>query len=501
MKKIILSSVAILLVAGIAGGVYWWLSRPQVIKFSDESKLILLGADYGKRHTVPGGKLPKGPVRPGVANRAGGSTFTTATDTLVVWVRANYDYTPTQPVRTSGSTIISGGANQNPNFQFYVYDPAGTACGNSSSRNVTGQRGDDVLAFTFNTSPRREGKLVLRAQESYGGGQEMSDGQFLIANPSASKTFQKWTAEPMPNKKSDGDLAVTLTKLAAGAALPYTRNQDNPDDAMNKGMLIAYRIERNGRPVTTWSPASMEITDATGNRTVASYGVNGANQVKWKDNEGTLTFANSLWPDEPAWRLRLQMTQNSDFSDDEQWTATNIPVVFGTQQSFIGAFGPRGRPAVLAATGPGGSTATVITPPAEPAPCAEGDLNGHHIKIFPVVQFTNMPANAPANYSPPLQAGLQIQIEPGVLNYATPVSGAPPPDNAMTVSLAKVTDGQGGDIQFYTYSTGNGITSSTYRFMLRDTAGVTNITASIALHKSRFFEFTVKPGKADADQN
>ncbi len=502
MKKIIRSSVAVLLVLGIAAGGYWWWTRPQVIKFSDDSKLILLGVDYGRRHTVPGGKLPKGPPRPGAAaSRASNSTFTTPTDMLVVWVRAKYDYTPTQPVQSNG--VYYGNQNQNPNFQLYVYDPAGAACASASSRNVTGQRGDDVLAIQFNAFPRREGKLVLRAQESDSGGQEMADSQFLIANPSASKTFQKWTPMPMPNRQTDGDLAVTLTKLVSGAAMPYVRNQDNPDDAMNKGVQVAYRVERNGKPVTTWTPASMEITDATGNRTAASYGINSANQVKWNDNEGTLTYQNSLWPDEPAWRLRLQMTQNSDFSDDEQWTAQNIPVVPGSQQSFTGVngVGRRGGPAVLAATGPNGSTVTVVaTPPAEHTPCAEADLNGHHIKVFPVVQFTNTPVNAPANYVQPQQAGLMIQIEPAVVNYPTPVNGAPPPDNAMSVTFAKATDGQGGEIQSNTYnSPQNGTTSSTYRFMLRDTGGVTNLTAAIALHKSRFFEFTVKPEKATAE--
>jgi hypothetical protein len=35
---------------------------------------------------------------------------------------------------------------------------------------------------------------------------------------------------------------------------------------------------------------------------------------------------------------------------------------------------------------------------------------------------------------------------------------------------------------------------------LRDTASVTNINATIAIHKNRFFEFTVKPEKAAAAQ-
>ena len=96
--KILLLSVVSILILGLAAGAYWWLSRPQVITFSDDSKLTLLGADYGKRHAVPGHKLPPAPARMGAATgaaarRGGSSSFTTPGDTLVVWVRAKYDNT------------------------------------------------------------------------------------------------------------------------------------------------------------------------------------------------------------------------------------------------------------------------------------------------------------------------------------------------------------------------------------------------------------------------
>ena len=70
------------------------------------------------------------------------------------------------------------------------------------------------------------------------------------------------------------------------------------------------------------------------------------------------------------------------------------------------------------------------------------------------------------------------------------------------MALAKITDGQGGEIT--SYNSGSSSTgmpsaadsSSTYRYTLQDSAGVTNINVTIALHKNRFFEFTVKPEKS-----
>ena len=83
------------------------------------------------------------------------------------------------------------------------------------------------------------------------------------------------------------------------------------------------------------------------------------------------------------------------------------------------------------------------------------------------------------------------------------VNGTQTADDGLRLTLAKVTDGQGGEITSYnsgSSSTGMGgaNSSSTFRYTLRDTASVTNINATIAIHKNRFFEFTVKPEKAAA---
>ncbi len=504
--KIVIGSVLFILIIGLAGGAYWWVSRPQVITFSDDSKLTLVKVDYGKRHTPPAATKPAA----GARGAARGNSFTTANDALVVWVRAKYDSTPNQPNQPAGRIL----PNQYHNFQFYVYDKAGTACAYGSSRNFSGnQRGDDMLAVQFDAFPRREGKLYLRAQENGNGNQETADGKFIISNPAAKKSFAKWTPEPLPSTKEDGDLSVTLTKLAAGAAMPYQRNQDDPDDAMNKGVQAVFHVERDGKRVTNWQPASVETTDATGNRTAINYGPNG-NQIQWNGDEGAFTYQYGLWPDEPAWKVRLELTQNSDFSSDEQWTVQNIPVVSGSQQSFnsIAGLRPatmivRGGIVTMPANPPGGGN-----PPDAPAPFAETDLGGHHIKVFPAIQFTNLPArpaNLPANvvFTQPQQTMLVIQIQPAIMNNGMRVingpNGTQTADDGVRLTLAKVTDGQGGEITPMNSGTstsgmGGANSTSTLRFNLRDIAGVTNLNATIAMHKNRFFEFTVKPEKAPA---
>ena len=499
LKVALASLVAVLALGGAAGG-YWWWSRPQIIKFSDDTKLTLLSADYGKRHVPPGGKTPAATARPATQGgargaqpaRRGPATITTATDTLVVWLRAKFDQDSSTP-------------NQYHSFQFFIYDKAGTACAQAYG-NV--QPGTEVFPVQFTAFPRRQGTLYLRVQEQGNGGQEMSDGKFVIKNPAAGKSYPTWTPVPLPATKEDDGVSVKLTKLIAGAETPYRRVQDDPDGVFNKGVQVAYQVERGGKPVRNWAPSSVEITDATGNRTAINYGPNG-NQAQWTGDGATLTLQNSLWPDEPAWKLRMEMTQNSDFSTDEQWTAQNVPVVPGSQQSFNGngiAGGRRG----------GGPAAIGATPlPAAPTPFTETDMNGHHIKIFPAVEFTNgpaRPAGLPANvvYNQPQQTGLMIQIQPAVMMSGmiinNGVNGTRPADDGLRMAVAKITDGQGGDIQSYTSGTSStgmpnaADSMSTFRYMLQDTGGVTNINVTIALHKNRFFEFTVKPESATAEK-
>ena len=253
LKVALASLVAVLALGGAAGG-YWWWSRPQVIKFSDDTTLTLLGADYGKKHPVPGGKLPPAKTtsaargQPAAARR-GPTPVTTATDTLVIWLRANFDKSSDTP-------------NQYRSFQFFIYDKAGTACAQAYA---SVQPGTPVFAVQFPAFPRRQGKFFVRVQEQGNSGQEMSEQKLVIKNPAVGKSYSQWTPAPLPVTKEDDGLSVTLTKLVAGADLPYQRVQDDPDGVLNKGCRsrIASNVQasrsRTGRRHRSKSPMRREI--------------------------------------------------------------------------------------------------------------------------------------------------------------------------------------------------------------------------------------------------
>ncbi|HEX7617798.1 MAG TPA: hypothetical protein VF480_03665, partial [Verrucomicrobiae bacterium] len=219
-SRIILISVVLILIFGAAaaGFFYFWLGRPQVINFDNGDKLTLLGVDYGKRHVTPGAK----PSTPAARNGAQNSrSFTTQNDTLVVWLRLEHD------------------PQQYPNYQFYIYDKAGTACTEGQRNyfnNTGGQQSKEVFAIQFDAFPRHAGRLAMRVQGYVqSAGQVWAQEKFKFANP-VNKSFPKWTPEPLPAKNEDGGLTVTLDKFSFGASSSFNRDQDNPDDAINKGV-------------------------------------------------------------------------------------------------------------------------------------------------------------------------------------------------------------------------------------------------------------------------
>src|SRR4051812_47810181 len=113
MKKIILWSVAGILIVTIAAGAFWWLNRPQVIHVDNNTTLTLVGVEYGKHHKFPAVKTTGRR-----SNRGGSESFDTTNDTLVVWVLRQQK--PNQP---------------RYGLQALAYDQAQTAAVMSYSRN------------------------------------------------------------------------------------------------------------------------------------------------------------------------------------------------------------------------------------------------------------------------------------------------------------------------------------------------------------------------------
>jgi hypothetical protein len=431
--KILLWSVVSILIIGLAAGAYWWQRRPQVIVLDNGDRLTLVGVTYGKHHAPPAAKTKPAA---GARRQQGPQAFNTGNNALVVWIRQEHP------------------ANRWPNYQLFLYDKANTACaGGSGNRNWGGGGSNEIVAAEFDSFPRRQGSFILRVQEYVQNeGQVMNEKHFVIANP-AHGSFENWQPEKLPATKTDDDFSVTLTKLVAGADMPYQRNQEEADDAMNKGVAATLSAQRNGSPVSNWQLESVETSDGTGNH-VSSGGVQNA----WQDGNDSVTYQAGLWPDEPAWKIRMGFSQQSDFASNELWSVSNVPLEPGSQQeywNFGNNFNNRR------------SNTNVVV--------AETDLGGVHLKIFPAKLFSDQQMG-----NGEIGGGVHIQATPSL-----------PAGTVMT--LVKVTDNQGGEIQSNGSGTSGNGTSTIYSYQLRDLGGLTNLNLTIALHKNRYVEFTVKP--------
>ena len=423
--KILLWSAVVILVIGIATGAIMWLDRPQVITLKDGTKLTLAGVTYGKHHVAP--KIKSANAGP----RAGGGRIDSTNDMLMVWIQSEHK------------------GNQGPNDQLMVYDPANTACVSSWSRDTTRiKNGLDLQGFLLDAYPRHGRKIVLRiaAWNNSGPGMELAKGQFVISNPSRGP-FPKWTPDPLPDTQSDGDLDVTLTRLIYGVKGFDRGNALSKNDPMNKAVLAAFRTEQKGVVMTNWQPCRITMSDATGNRIDNNSWSNGR-----ENDEVVMTYQWGLWPDEPAWKLNVEMTRTSGFKDDEVWTVQNLPVHTGSQRDLFNY-------------GRNSHTDTTF---------AETTLNGVHLKIFPAIQFTDL------NYGNGQKSGgirLQVDPEPETLQ--------------MRMSLASLTDEQGHELQCWGPNGGGGSDV----FQMPNLRNAKSLNVTIAVHKSRFVEFTVKSTK------
>jgi hypothetical protein len=424
MKKIILWSIVSIVIVGIAVDAFLWFSKPQVIKLSDGTKLTLLGVTYGKHHVAPKIKIAGGRAR------SSGTRLDSTNDTVVVWIEAEHK------------------PNQNPNYELVVYDKANTACVSTYSRTQSQiKSGVDIQGFMLDAYPRRDSKMVLRTM-SYGQrGQQVSKEQFVVSNP-ARGLFPKWTPDPLPSTQSDGDLDVTLNKLVANAQLPYNRGNGVPqNDPINKCIQLDFDIQQKGQSVTNWRPVRVVTSDATGNSLQGWI-----NDFHQNGQQSGYFYQQGLWPNEPAWKLRLEFSRTSGFSDDEIWAVTNVPVRPGTQQEVWNGFND--------------STKTK-------AAFADTTVNGIHLKLFPAIQYQDQ------NNGGSQSVSFSLKTDPD------------PESEGMRITVLKATDDQGRVLQNRGASWGGG----NYQYQYSNARNVKALNLVLVLHKSRFVEFTVKPAK------
>lgn len=263
--------------------------------------------------------------------------------------------------------------------------------------------------------------------------------EFHIRNPMF-KPYPVWVTEPLPAVKIDRDLSVTLTELKTGISF---ENSSRPAKTNEVAITRAtFQLRQAGHPTSSWRPVMVEISDATGNHWSPFMP---EDSVKHNGVTDELSFIGELWEGEAAWKVRVEFSRITDFEPDELWTVQGLKVPQATQSLEL-------------------QNATT-----------------HHGARISLVAFTGSDADQPGQFKWVMSKG-----EPRISVNAEPAS------EGWQLSLVKVLDNQGRAVEVHpTESHGWSDGQMVFGFKLQPDASSVDLT--LAIRKSRFVEFTVKP--------
>jgi hypothetical protein len=374
---------------------------------------------------------------PGYENLRTANWIYTAPNTTVVWIEE-------EP------------GNQ-PIYELLVSDRANTGCVNIEARQRSFVKpGVSLQSFVLSAFPRWDKETILRVRPYRG---TVVKGEFVLTNP-VPGTFAQWTPKPLPDTESDGDLEVTLTKLVAGVPMPHYQGitNDPVSDPANQCVRLDFDFRQNGQSTTNWDPWPVQTTDATGNWSrglIYGYPTNGIypNNPLNSVRDGCF-YQPGLWPDEP-WKVQLEFIQKSGFSDDEILTFTNIPIISGSQQDWDDEW-----------TWDASNTNFTFI--------SQGNANGVQLKLLPPLLVVNRWQSS--------------EKDIGIIIYTD--AGFNP--KGMNLTVVSATDDQGRELWSFEKPAWAGHYSVNFARVHDD---IKSLNLKMALHKSRFVEFTVKPSK------
>jgi hypothetical protein len=182
----------------------------------------------------------------------------------------------------------------------------------------------------FSVVPKRSRIIHCNLYPFGGGNYSRAIGAASFLNPAYGR-FPQWQSEPLPTVKQAGDLEVRLDdfmtgRQGGGAYHPFRKGQDAAT-----GFGVTFKSLGDTNEV--WVIQSAELSDATRNVLVSSFGrtISPFNPHRANQTAVTESLSGTLWPDESAWRLKLELKRAWGYNGSETVTFTNVPVpVMGT---------------------------------------------------------------------------------------------------------------------------------------------------------------------------
>jgi len=325
MKKPILTVVVI--VSGLVCWLFLAAQKPQppppLVTLPDGTSVRILAVTYGTNHVV-GSKparladrlpMPLQDILHEIFGQRIPSVHraTTPGPELLVWLDHRTNSLGTTPPTAGGCTALLGDGSN-----FISGEEAGIAGYVTMST---------IYPLHFGPFPRRNREIILNIFSHDSKGASHHCGSLFFTNP-VFQTYSQWQAEPLPVTKRAGDLEVTVQGFETGHG-----NNSNIGTSRDGGSAVGYgghRLEGRNytagelklRPLTNtneiWQVAGVEVSDATGNSahnfSMSSIG-----------NAG-FSFMPGLWPDEAAWKLKMELKRTEGFRPGEVFVFKNVPL-------------------------------------------------------------------------------------------------------------------------------------------------------------------------------
>ena len=323
---------------------------PQIIKLPNGVVYQLAAVTYGTNHVVgtTASKIIHGLSAPieKFARKILGSSFpavqgarTTPQPALCVW----FNVTSSNTLPPMGTTITPSVLNQ---IVPRLADENGMESGAQST--IMFPLSAVVARFVeFPVLPRRSRTIQIRLYEADTQNRILQElGSFKFPNPIYGK-FPQWTPDTGPLVRKAGDLEVRLDKFQVGKRLPRT-----PITLANGQLASVYGNVHNGERAETvfdtslnspegdgtnspWLLQNAVLSDATGNAldnslTFFMASVSDGRRIGLSPMDGLGTSRRTLpgafWPNESAWKLRLDFKRTTGFDTNELVTFRNVPV-------------------------------------------------------------------------------------------------------------------------------------------------------------------------------
>ena len=296
-------------------------------------------------------------------------------------------------------------------------------------------------AWRLYAFPRRGSNLTLRFFYPHTDGRWARAAEMIVPNP-APGPFEAWTPAPLPIVQTNGDLTVTLAEFDAGGAQRLIKEGVSGFWKKLPGTHCVFRLRQGDSNNAPWIVRSLQVSDATGNRWKQS------DLVSWSEDEPDpllhTSMLGALWPGEPAWDLRVELSRTNGFRPEELLTLSNIPV---------------------------------------PQPNELIELRDTHL-----VNGLDLEVTAIAGVDAELAQPHKWYRQKEKMNLALTVHGE---RDDKRITLVNVRDDQGRPVPIDDRAAAHGARESVFAFQPLPDARSLNIT--IAVHQSRFVEFRAKP--------